>query len=269
MRTMVLAAAVLLLGTADVMAQATEYRRTPGTVLRYRETRQDEIERVQSYGGDAHFKTEQEAVFNVRFVAGDTAVAWYDELSEAIVPNTGLVRTRNLLHRLGKRHVLRFPANGNVVVVAGPNSDPEALYSDLRADWPTRFLSLPNDPLEVGDEWSSRASGARQTMLGEDGSVNFEMQMRVTGERVVNGMKALVIEVRETSTSVSGVNTYSPFRMEVEGKATGTVLFAPAEGLLLERTVTGDTRVNLRMNDGTPLSSNTLNKFTIRQQLIR
>ena len=267
MRTLVVAAAVLLLGNS-VAAQGPVYTRTPGMVLTYREFRTDETETIQNYGGDSFMKTERDALWNIRFLPGDTAVAWYDELTEALIPHTGMPRNRHLTHRIGKRHILRFPATGQVMMMAGPKEDPIALYSDIADEWSERFLTLPKEPIAVGSQWSIRGTLADESELGDPMHGDHETNYRVTGERMVDGQRALIIEERSRGTAKVD-NSYSPVHVDVEANTTGTVVFLIDRGILYERNSTGTMKVLIKANDGSPINATTNVRFTIRQQLVR
>lgn len=266
MRTLVVAAAALLLGNA-VAAQAPAYNRTPGSLLKYREIRTDENETIQNYGGDSFIKTERDAVWNIRFLPGDTAVVWYDRLTEALIPETGLPRTRHLTHRVGKREILRFAATGQIALMAGLKEDPQALYSDLEDDWSSRFIVLPKEPIAVGSQWTYRAS-VEDESAGDPMHGSQETNYRVTGERMVDGKRALVIE--ERSRGIAKLDSpYAPAHVEAEANTTATAVFLVEAGILYERTMTGTVKVTARANDGSIINVNTTSRFTSHQQLVR
>lgn len=237
--------AALLAGHADLPAQSWEpstYRRTAGDTLRFREVTRGEIS-VTGPQGTLVARTTHEALIALTFGAGDTALAWFEEISLGL--DAGAQSMRPAMGALIRRpYTLLFTERGHVRTIESPDLPLEiAQVSDLARQFDDFFLRLPREPLREGFTWSDTVAISDSTSETDLRRMQRVGSYRVSGDTVIAGERAVVIDATLETTidaTAAAAGQPEPAHAELGGSEQATFFFAPGPGRLLGRVRQGE-----------------------------
>ena len=236
---------------AALAAQPATYRRTPGDTLRYREVTTADVT-LRTPGGDVPVTIRQESLIAVTFAPGDTARAWYEELTLESGGPMGSQKPETA-PILRQPFTLAFDARGQVRRLAVPTIPPAIrAMTDLRLQFDDFFLRLPTQPLRHGLAWTD--SIARADTDGDRSSrITGVASYRVERDTTVNGRRALVVSMRQrVRIEGRGPVEGQPLTAEstVEGGDEGFYVFSPELGRVLGRARAGDMSGKVTLHGG-------------------
>ena len=236
---MVTTALALALAVPAAAQAPTTYRRAPGDTLRYHELTEGKSESKGQMGGTSS-EIRREATVGLTFLGGDDAQAWFEALSASMKAQgrENAMPTEGVLNR---PFALRFGANGEVQVEAGPG--PGASIAQL-------FPKLPERPLAPGVEWADTSGDKRDTPDGAHVESQLVVRYRVLGDTAVAGGRALVIAAKGEGSSRRSSKGTDGASMESRTRTTetGRIVFSTDAGRLLswEKTVERTGRTTAR-----------------------
>lgn len=221
---------------------AAQYQHTVGDTLHYEEQTHSTVN-METPGGPMTLRSSHQATIGVAFGPGDTATGWYEALRlEQETPGGPQQPSTDAL--LDQPFELSFDDRGRVSTRSAPGIPPEIRsMSDLGRQFDDFFISLPEDNLAVGTEWSDTiVSGPVQG--GGPGTIQSRRMRsyRVERDTVVGGVRGIVIRVDQTiGVQASGPTPGQDFTAETDlrGTESGIAVFLPAEGVLYARRRSG------------------------------
>ena len=226
--------ALLLVARVPLGAQA--HYAPPGDTLRYRqEVKTTGV--VSMPQGEFPISAEISGIAAILRTPGDSARAWFESLS-ITASNPGGEQKPSTAELVGKPYRLTFDSRGRVTLVEAP-AIPQGLegMGDLANAFGDFFLRLPEAPLRVGLSWSDTTTRGDST-AERSMRATSEAQYRVERDTVVDGVKALVVGVKQkVRIEASGPlpNAPAPAQTKLEGTDDGYVVFSPSAGRMLSR----------------------------------
>lgn len=225
-------------------AAAPAYRRAPNDTVRLREVSTSEAV-LRGPQGEIPITTRHDAVVAVAFLRGDSARAWYEQLTVEATGPQGTQRPESG-PALRQPFTLRFDARGRVETLATPEF-PESFrgITDLRHQFADFFLRLPASPLRAGLVWSDTVQRRDSTATtGQWMRSRSAMRYRVVGDTTVDGVRGVIIalhqDVRiEAGGPVPGQQGMTAESL-LEGPDDGIFVFSPGAGRILGRHRTGE-----------------------------
>jgi len=233
-RSLLACALVLSLLPVGAGAQA-RYASTRDT-LRFREVTRGEV-RLVAPQGEIPMASEHMATIAVVRTAGDTARAWFEDLTIGVTSPMGAQRpsTADALHA---PFTLTFDDRGRVKLLAAP-SFPASFegVTDLTRQFDDFFFRLPTAPLRVGYAWSD-TSGRTDSTATSFTRTQSVASYRVERDTTVDGVPAVVVSMRQQLSSRSDrpiPNQPGRAVSTLTGADSGIVIFAPQAGRFLGR----------------------------------
>ena len=219
------------------IAQHPRYRVSPNDTLRYREVIESHIE-LRPPRGPVTITGRREATIAIVSTRGDTAAAWYEQLTSSTTDPTGE-------HGLPMDSALHLPfalllaPSGRLTLLSAPVFPPEiARRTDLSHEFEDFFISLPDSALRPGRPWADTVENSVAGRSQDTYQARHIRRFRVLRDTVVAATNAVVIAVDQTIT----VRSTSPMEsqpvtisVELDGREQGTAVFAPSAGRMLAR----------------------------------
>jgi len=181
---------------------------------------------------------QREATIAIVLTRGDTASAWYEQLTSSRTEPSGE-------HRLPMDSALHLPftlllaPGGRMTTLSAPVFPAEiARQTDLSHEFDDFFISLPDSALRPGRSWIDTVQNGIAGRPQDTYQSRHIRRFRVLGDTVVAAMNGMVIDVEQTISirSSSPMETQpATIGTELDGHEQGTAVFAPAANRLLSR----------------------------------
>lgn len=234
--------ATTLFAARPLAAQGpARYARSMEDTLRFREVSTAQIS-MTAPQGTVSISSDHDALIAITFRGGDSAEAWYEELAIGVTGPQGQMRppTEDALHL---PFILQFDARGHIETLHAP-AFPESFedVTDLTQQFFDLFLTLPDEPLRMGVEWTDTIIKTSDPGAEETHRSQRVINLRVVGDTTVQGVNALVISaVQQIEMQTAGPVSGQPMRSELvlTGEDRGIFVFDPEGGHLLGRQRTG------------------------------
>lgn len=267
-----LAAVAGVLFAAPAAAQETPaYRRTPGDTLHFREVITGQVS-ITSAQGSAGATTSHDALIALTFLGGDTAQAWFEEISLGIETG-GQSMNPPSDPLLDRPYTLRFTERGHVQTTKVPEFPAQyGQMADLARQFDDFFLRLPAQPLRAGLTWSDTVTMRDSTSETQMRRMRRIGRYRVTGDTTIAGERAMVIGATleteiEATTPTPG--QAAPARAELGGSETATFFFAPDGGRFLGRVREGQIAGVIRLGGANGMEMKQRLAYTSRIEAVR
>lgn len=227
--------ALLAIATPVALSAQVAYARPTTDTLRFHEVTSTEIT-LQGPQGEMQLEATHDAIIGIRFLGGDSAIAWYDTVAISLDTPQGTQRP-SMTTLVGKPFRLRFDPRGGVRVLSAPALTPEIRsVSDLTRQFDDFFPRLPRTDLTVGKAWSD-------TVVNVDSANNSTFRRkaiaryRVLRDTTVGNERAFIVGM--TQDLELALSQAQPGLPVVDSKLTGgdegSFVFAPRSGRLLAR----------------------------------
>jgi len=238
MRSYLLSTLLVPLLTFAVTAQQGRYRFIPRDTLRYREITEGHIV-LRPPGDSVPIMTRQDATFAITGEQGDTATAWYEQLSLSGTSPMGETNT-NTDGALHLPFRLVIAPSGQTTLIAAPAFPAEvAAQTDLSRQFEDCFITVPRAVLKPNATWADTVENSHPAGPRETTQSRHIRRYRVLRDTVAaGGVAAVVIAIDQEMT----LRNSSPLEAqqvtvvtELRGSEEGTAVFAPKTGRLLLR----------------------------------
>jgi len=235
---MIGAVLALAVTTTPAVLQQAQYRLTPRDTLRYQELTESHIT-LRPPGDSVAITSRHDATIAIAVERGDTATAWYEQLTLTGANPSGATHT-NTDGTLHLPFRLVVAPSGQTTLVAAPAFPAEvAAQTDLSHQFEDYFITLPRTALRPNATWAdtienSHAGSPRDTYQ----SRHIRRYRVLRDTALAGGVAAVVIAVDQEMT----VRSTSPLETQpvtvltrLRGIEAGTAVFAPTTGRLMLR----------------------------------
>lgn len=224
--------------TTPGVSQQAQYRLTARDTLRYHELTESHIV-LHPPGDSVVITSRHDATIALAAERGDTATAWYEQLTLTGTNPGGATRT-NTDGALHLPFRLVVAPSGQATLVAAPAFPSEvAAQTDLSHQFEDCFITLPRDGLRPNATWADTIENSHAGSPRDTYQSRHIRRYRVLRDTVVSGrVAAVVIAVGQEMTlrATSPLETQPVTVLtQLRGTEEGTAVFAPTTGRLMLR----------------------------------
>ena len=226
--------------TIQLAAQQASYRFPPDDTLRYREITEGQIRmRPPLPPGAVTLKTLHDAKVALATEGGDTVTAWYDELTLSVAGPEGNKQPPTN-GALGLPFRLVVTPAGHVTTLSAPAFPTEiAILVDLSRQFEEFFISLPPSALVPRATWADTVENSTSGGFVYKYHTRHVRRYRALRDTILpGGLAGVVIALEQQITvrsSRRAPNAPVTVHTRLQGRETGTAVFAPAAARLISR----------------------------------